>query len=169
MRSPQLPRWLVLALLASLGGNVFLGGYLAGRSGGGGPPGGPGFPPGPPPRPDQFIERMAERLPAADAAVLRRFAEENRDAFVRDDARRREFPQRLRAALLAEPFDAAVFERVLAEHDAAEQQAHGVLRGRLAAAAAALSPEARRTLAENPPPPGPMPPGSIPPGPPPFR
>ena len=166
MNLPQTPRWLALALLASIGGNVFLGGYLAGRSSGFGPPGGPGFPPGPPPRPDLFIERMADRLPAPDAAILRRFADENREIFSRDDGRRRDFLDRLRVALTADPFDPAAFERLLAEHDDAEQQTHALLRGRLAAAAAALSSEARRVLAQNPLPPGPLPPGPLPPGPP---
>lgn len=164
MKSLLSPYWLAVALLASVGGNVFLGGYLAGRGAFFGPPGlhgGP--PPGPPMRPDEFFERMAERLPAADAAILRRFATENRDAFMRDDARRRDFPQQLRAALTAEPFDSAAFERLLADHDAAVQQAHALLRQRLATAAASLSPEARRVLAESPLPPGP------PPGPPPPR
>lgn len=166
LRSPYY--WLAVALLASVGGNVFLGGYLAGRGAFSGPPGLHGGPPGPPMRPDEFFERLAERLPAADAAILRRFAAENRDAFERDDAQRRDFPRRLRAALTAEPFDAAAFEKLLADHDAAIQQAHAVLRQRIAAAAASLSPEARRVLAESPLP-GPPPPPGPPPGPPPPR
>lgn len=161
MKSLLSPYWLAAALLASVGGNVFLGGYLAGRGAFFGPPGHYGGPPGPPMRPDEFFERLAERLPPADAAILRRFAADNRGAFDRDDAHRRDFPQQLRAALTAEPFDPVAFEKLLADHDAAIQQAHALLRQRLAAAAAALSPEARRVLAESPlpgPPPGPPPP-----------
>ena len=168
MKLLQSPYWLAVALLASVGGNVFLGGYLAGRGAFSGPPGlyggPPGPPPGPPMRPDEFFERLAERLPAADAAILRSFVAENRDTFDRDDAHRRDFPRQLRAALTAEPFDAVAFEKLLANHDDKVQQAHALLRQRLAATAAALSPEARRLLAESP-----MPPGGPPPGPPPPR
>lgn len=161
MKSLRSPYWLAVALLASVGANVFLGGYLAGRGAFSGPPGPYGGPPGPPMRPDVFFERLAERLPPADATILRRFAADNRDAFMRDDAQRRDFPQQLRAALTAEPFDPAAFEALLADHDATVQRAHALLRQRLAAAAASLSPEARRLLAESPlpgPPPGPPPP-----------
>ncbi len=163
MRLPQGPRWLGLALLLSLGGNAFLGGYMFGRGDAAPPfgfPAGPppgGFPPGPPPRPEHFIARLAERLPAPDAALVRAFLEENRRSFDADDARRREFPHRMRAAMRADPFDAAAFEQVFAEHDEAEYQTHRRLRGELAKVAAFLSPEARRILADFGPP-GPPPP-----------
>jgi uncharacterized membrane protein len=160
---------LAVVLLLSLGGNAFLGGYLFGRGGptgdhppfgfpGGPPPGMPGGPPGGPPRPDHMAERLLEKLSGPDAAVVRTFLDENRAFFDAEDQRRRGFPGRLRAALTAEPFDAAAFERVLAEHDEGEYQAHRRLRQALTAAAAALSPEARRLLTTLEPPRPPPPP-----------
>jgi uncharacterized membrane protein len=160
---------LAVVLLLSLGGNAFLGGYLFGRGGPvgdrppfgfpGGPP--PGMPGGPP-RPDHMAERLLEKLAAPDAAVVRAFLDENRAFFDAEDQRRRGFPDRLRAALTADPFDPAAFDRLLAEHDEGEYQAHRRLRQALTAAAAALSPEARRLLTTLEPPRPPPPPGPPP-------
>lgn len=163
---------LAVVLLLSLGGNAFLGGYLFGRGGPAGDhppfgfPGGP--PPGGPPRPDHMAERLLDKLSGPDAEAVRAFLDENRAFFDAEDRRRRGFPDRLRAALTAEPFDAAAFDRVLAEHDEGEYQAHRRLRQALTATAAALSPEARRLLTTlEPPRPPPGPPPGLPPGPPP--
>lgn len=155
------PGWLVLALLSSLGGNVFLGGFVLGRGDGRH---------GPPPPPEHMLERLAERLSPADAAVLRGVINAGRGQFDADMARRRGFHDKLRAALTAEPFDPAAFEKMLADHDDGEYAAHQHMRRAMVAAAAALSPEGRRAMADmrppGPPPPGPPPPGPLP-GPPP--
>lgn len=170
MKLPDGPRWLALAMLLSLGGNAFLGGYLLGNRPPflhpdgpppfGPPPDDPGGPGGPgsglPPGPERFVARLADRLPPDDAAILRGALAENREFFEAEDERRRDFPRRLTAALGAEPFDAKAFEQVLADHDESEYLAHQRMRTVLVKVAASLSPGARQTLL-NMRPPGPPP------------
>lgn len=133
---PQHRGLLPLALLASLGGNLFLGGFILGGPRHHGPP-----------DPERFVERLAATLPEADAAMLRRALADNRDALVADRERHRDMPRKIEAALLAEPFDPQALARVFAETDAQEQPARRRMQQALIEVAAALSPEGRRRMA----------------------
>lgn len=121
---------------------MFLGGYLLGRR----PPfGGP--PPGPP-GPMRLLEHMAERLPPDDAALLRAAIEGNRPEMDELARRHREFPDRIRTVLLAEPFDPQALARLFEEQDRREAQVRDHVQSVLIKVAAAMSPEGRRRIAE---------------------
>jgi uncharacterized membrane protein len=149
-------RWVLAALVASAGINLFLAGWVIGGGGAR-----PFFPPGPPPSPDRMIERLADTLPPADAAILREAATRHRRDFEADNERRRAFPERLRAILKSEPFDPATLEAVLREEDVRERESRDRLLADLIAAAGRLSPEARHRIADF----HPEPPHGEPPGP----
>lgn len=136
-------RWSLVALVASLGFNLFLAGMILGRVGGG--PFFNGHPP--PPSPDGFIERIADRLPPADAEIVRKAMSTHRESMDQDMERRRRFGDRVRQALMAEPFDADALGTVIAEEDAAEQESRLRFTKSLVGIARALSPEGRRQLA----------------------
>ena len=97
--------------------------------------------------PDQAAERMAAQLPPADATLLRSAYARHRAEVVQGLAQTAGFPDRLRGALAAEPFDpqalAAVFD--------ANGQGHAALtvalREATLDAVMAMSPEGRRALA----------------------
>lgn len=156
-------RWL---LPASFALNVFLGVALAAHAFR------PGFgPPPPPPKPDKLMERIAETLPPADAAILRSAFEQQRSRLDRFRDHRDDFPDRIRAALQADHFDAETLRRLLAEGRIRRDEFETALETLLVDAASVMSPEGRRKLADWRPlgrPPGP-PPGPPPGGPPPPR
>lgn len=152
MTPPTRSRWLFLALLASLGANMFLAGYLLGAR----PPFGP--PPGPP-NPLRLLEHMAEQLPPDDASLLRAAVESNRPELDELGRRHREFPDRVRAVLRADPFDPQALARLFEEQDRREAQVRERFQSVLIKVAAAMSPEGRRRIAgfrpeDHPPPPG---------------
>lgn len=152
-------RWMPVALLASLGINMFLVGFLSGRR----PP--PWLPPGPPPGPERLIEEISAVLPPDDAALLRRTLDANRDRMAADRNRRMAFRDRVEDALRAEPFDPAALEAVFDEEDERERQSWAGFRKILIETAGAMSAEGRRRMAMFRPGPGGPPPGH-PPGPP---
>lgn len=139
-------RWPMIVLLLSLGANMFLGGFILGHRP---PPFGPPPPPGgPPPDPARMVERVASQLAPEDAAILRRALNANRSLFEDELRRRHEFPNRLRAALKAEPFDPKALLAVFEENDREEAQLRERIAAALVGAAAAMSPEGRRRMAE---------------------
>lgn len=139
-------RWPMIVLLLSLGANMFLGGFLLGHRP---PPFGPPPPGGgPPPDPARMVERVASLLPPEDAAILRRALDANRDLFEEERRRRRDFPNRLRTSLKAEPFDPKALLRIFEENDRDEAQTRGRIAAALVAAAAAMSPEGRSRMAD---------------------
>lgn len=151
-----------VALMLSLAVNMFFAGLAVSHVGRRPPP------PHGPPGPEGFILRLAETLPPDDAALLHRALDANRPTIRAEHEVRESFPQRLRIALLAEPFDPKALIAVFEDTDRQEHALRQRVQASLAEAAAAMSPEGRRRMAEfRPPrhgPPGP------PPGPPPgFR
>lgn len=113
-------RWLTVVLVASLAANVFLAGFVGGRIFAG--PHGPHGPPGrhgPPPGarggdPARVIGEAVALSPTARAAVREAVAA-RRGEFRK--SRRAAFAarERLRATLVAEPFDRAATEAALAD------------------------------------------------------
>lgn len=141
MTRPPLRRWMPIALIVSLAANMFLGGLMLSHFGRRGPPPGP-------PGPERFIEHMASTLPPADAALLRRALDDNRDTLAAERRVREGVPDRIRAALLAEPFDPKALVAVYTDTDQRERELRERVQAALANAAAAMSPEGRRRMAE---------------------
>ena len=150
MTVKALTKWL---LPLSLALNVFLGALIVTHFGP------PHFRPPPPPNPAEMADRMAESLSPADAQVLRQaFAKVAPPSALGDPGA---FHTRLRAALEAPSFDAEALRRDFA----GMSEAHAVFDEQMAAAiieaAAKMSPEGRRKLANGhgpgfgPPPPPP--------------
>lgn len=150
--TPRRPRrWMPIALIVSLAANMFLGGLILSHLGRFGPPPGP-------PGPERFIEHLAATLPPDDAALLRRALDANRDTLAAEHRLRETMPERIRTALLAEPFDAGALVAVFTDNDGRERELRQRVQRALADAAAAMSPEGRRRMAEfRPPRPGPGP------------
>lgn len=141
------PRRLAVALIASVGVNLLLAGVIVGGMGfrpflG---PGGPGGPSGP----DGMIERLAERLNPKDAKIVRDAVRAHRSEFVKNDPERREFPNRIRAALVADPFDPEALRRVLDAEDARDAAFREQLRRTAVRVATEIDPESRKIIAET--------------------
>ncbi len=144
-----------VALMLSLAVNFFFAGLAVSHVGR------PPPPPHGPPGPEGFLLRLAETLPSEDAAILHRALDANRATIRAERDVRDSFPQRLRAALLTEPFDPQALMAVFETTDQQERALRQRVQASLAEAAAAMSPEGRRRMAEFRPqrhgPPGPPP------------
>jgi uncharacterized membrane protein len=135
---------LVIALVVSLGLNVFLGSFIAARAMhrraqieqvGDGPFWGP-------------RGLMRDRKgPLADKA--RGLMARNGAAFAAERARLREAQRKVGAALAAEPFDADALARALAELREATARSQQLMHGALVDLARELPPEQRRELLRN--------------------
>lgn len=153
-----LQRWMPIALMLSMAVNMFFAGLAVSHIGR------PPPPPHGPPGPEGFFQRLAETLPAEDAAILRQAIDANRSTMQAEHEVRESFPQRIRTALLTQPFDPKALMAVFEETDGRERALRQRVVSALVDAAAAMSPEGRRRMAEFRPPHPPGPPGP-PPGP----
>ncbi len=99
--------------------------------------------------PASRIERLAKKLPDADADKLRKSFAAHADEL--PAARKELLAARaaFRKALRAEPFDAAAVEKSLAALDASRAKVRGIIRTAVFGAAAEMSPEGRARLAER--------------------
>jgi uncharacterized membrane protein len=131
-------RWMPVALVASLGINMFLVGFLVGNHGG---------PPPPPPDPQRIVDRAIEMLPPQDADVLRAVWDRLRPSMPPGPPLR-DFPLRVKAILLREPFDPDALSRLFEEQERLEKKRRALLLTGLIEAATAMSPEGRKRLAE---------------------
>jgi uncharacterized membrane protein len=125
-------RLLVIGLLASLGLNMFFAGLTISH-----------LRPPPPFDPLHMLSRLADQLPPTDAAILRQVLDSKAAEMREDEAHFRSFPQRLDAALLAEPFDPAALAAVFADGRGQESAMSAVM----IEAATRMSPEGRHRLA----------------------
>ena len=109
----------------------------------------------PPPDPDQMIEQMSQGLSASDAKILRQ-AFDQEHAFLQDDHGPQDLHKKIRAALLADPFDPNQLQSVF-EEDEKSHHDHGAAIGRMIVTAAKqMSADGRHHLADfRPGPPGP--------------
>lgn len=100
-----------------------------------------------PPHPDTVVERLAAELPVADATLLRAAYARHRTEVSAGFEAISSFPEQVRAALEAEPFDpvalGAVFDANLQGH----ARLTGALREATLDAVMAMSPEGRQALA----------------------
>lgn len=148
MMSIRVPGWRNVALVVSLGANLFLLGVVAG---GGFPPfpdGGPGGPGGPM-GPDAIVERLADRLSPKDAEIVRAALRDHRGRMEGDESVRRDFARRVRAALIADPFDPEVLRRALDEEDIRDQAFRAELRTTVVRVATEITAESRKIIAET--------------------
>lgn len=129
---------LMVMLVASLGINMLVGGFILRQE----------LTHRGPPSVDSFIERMASNLSAADADILRRTFQENREALAVHDQWRAGFHERIGAALTAEPFDPAKLSEVFGEMDRHDTDMHRLMQHSLIKAASEMSPQGRQQMAK---------------------
>ncbi|SEH54492.1 periplasmic heavy metal sensor [Magnetospirillum fulvum] len=125
-----------------------------------------------PPLPDvaRIAERIAETLPAADAAILREIVALRAPEIDLSNHVARSVPDRVRAELGKEEFDPNALRPLFAEFAASHQRMDEALAGLVIEAATRMSPEGRAALARwRPPPPPPGFGGNPPPPPPGFE
>ena len=142
---------IMVALVVSLGVNMFLGGWLLGRAIGdretSAPPSAqrsgtldqPAFP--------AIARRLAQRLPEAERALFKAAFEEHRAALQGANRKLRLSRQAVRRALSAETFDANALDSALDRMAAANDSLQRAIYRAMGEAVKALPPEARRGLA----------------------
>ena len=103
--------------------------------------------------PDVFVrmERIAQTLPAADAAVLRAQIDSSRSAVANAQSAWQGDRDSIRDTLRKEPFDAAALRSVMARTRADRQSYDQALQNLFAEAASKMSHEGRLALANWPP------------------
>jgi uncharacterized membrane protein len=145
-------KWLALALVVSLGANMFMGGLLAGRFAGRPAEGAPTVGNEPPTPPGQqvlaqAIRLMAEALPEADRPGFQQAFFDRRREIMRANVATREARLSLRDAIMADPFDRARVEQAFATLRARNEDVQRVLHTIAIDAIAHLSTESRQALA----------------------
>lgn len=134
--------WFKIALVASLAGNLFLGGVLVG--GGLRPPMKPPFVP----LNGERLEQIIATLPPSDQTILRAALEGPDRRTQRNFATINALRQRSADILRADPFDPAALRAVFEEMDQQMQTVGRNLLADFVAAAEKLSPEGRKVLAD---------------------
>lgn len=125
-------------LIASLVLNLFLIGYLVGRAA--------DVWPTKERRSNSFVERLASRLPVADAEVVRRAAAQRQPEIDKLMAAFRKSRQDVRAALSAPAFDAKTLESAFAESRKSRLAAELAIQDLVLSSAGNLSAEGRANL-----------------------
>ena len=125
-------------LIASLVLNLFLIGYLVGRAA--------DVWPAMERRSDSFVERLASRLPATDADVVRRAAAQRQPEIDKVMAAYRKTRQDVRAALSAPAFDAKALESAFEESRKRRLAAELAIQDLVLSAAGNLSANGRANL-----------------------
>lgn len=141
---PRTRRWPWYLLVASLAGNMLLGGAFAAmllRP----PPPPPG---GPVQGVEAFVERAARHLAPEDTALVRQAFEAERPSLVRMHDTMEELRRRLRAGTLAQPFDPDALRRAFDEAHAVEADLRRRLDARVIETLSRMSEDGRRRLVE---------------------
>lgn len=142
-------RWitvLAVALLLSLGLNLFLGGAIAGRMFGQRSGGALEMTPA---NLKVGIERVLRVLPEADATVMRGMFEAQRGDLRQRFVALQRARKAVGEALRAEPFDAAAFAAAYETMQARSQEVQAAVHGVIKAAVPQMSAEARLAIAER--------------------
>jgi len=146
-------KWVLLALVVSLGLNLFVGGLVVGGR----------FHHPPPgaflherhvdaknePRVFLFVNRMARELPPDERRNFMTVVNGYRGELTEADRNLRDARKRVREAMAAEPFDRAALENAFADVRVRFDDLQKVLHGALADAASRLPPDARQRLAQQ--------------------
>lgn len=107
---------------------------------------------GPPQTPEfgRVVERIAHRVSGSDASALRGAYQSHRDEIVELAGNVRSARERVRAALRADPYDAAVVSAAMADLRTARTTMESAIQGVIQESAAGMSADGRRTLAHGP-------------------
>jgi len=97
------------------------------------------------------IDRLAATLPAADASKMRAEIASHHDEVEATQAKYRAAQDMIRETLRQVPFDAAAMRAAMAQTRAARQNFDQAIQGVVALAAAGMSPDGRKALADWPP------------------
>jgi uncharacterized membrane protein len=146
--------WLLIALIASVAVNLFLGSWMLGRWFGGphmhrhvaamGERGGPaGDAPG-----SSMMRRMAASVPAEYRRDFEVVMEKHRDRIAEAAARAREARDHVRDAIVTEPFDRAALDKAFETLRTRNTALQSETQAAISEAATTLPPEARRRLAD---------------------
>ena len=134
-------RWPWYLLVASLAGNMLMGGVFAAR-----------FLHHPPPGPEhavrRFVERASDVLPPEDAEILRRALEAERETLVRMGGNMEELRRRLEAGVTASPFDPQAVSRAFEAARTTDAELRRRLDDKVVEVLSRMSEEGRRRLAE---------------------
>lgn len=146
MKASKITLWI---LLGSMALNVFLaiviGKHMA-------------IPPFPPPRPTRIIEEIADKLPKADAQILRDSLNAHEAELKEEDHGPEVFHKKMRDVLTAPQFDPEAFRAVADEFQARRERIGSTLTRVMLDALPKMSPEGRQAVADfKPPPPPPRP------------
>lgn len=147
--TPRRRSWLLIALVASLGLNLFLGSWLAGRLLAGPPmfrQGAATAERGAPGR--SVMDRMAASIPAEHRAAFEAVMDRHRDPIADAAAKSREARGQVRDAIAREPFDRAALDMAFETLRARNAALQSATQAAIAEAAAKLPPDARKQLAD---------------------
>lgn len=100
-----------------------------------------------PPNPMRLVERMAETLPSADAAILKEAFARRAAEIQRSQEGMEAMPSRLRAATGAEPFQLDALATAFADGKAARDGLDDAIASAVLDAVSRMSPEGRHKLA----------------------
>lgn len=147
---PRSGKWLLLALVVSLGLNLFVGGLVLGHRLHREPHGDWTRPQHAEnePRIFGFVGRMASALPLGDRKQFIGAMETYHGELAAADARLRQARQKVRDAMAADPFDRTALENAFADVRTSMTDVQKVLHGALADAVSRLPPAARKDLSE---------------------
>ncbi|HEX2116861.1 MAG TPA: periplasmic heavy metal sensor [Alphaproteobacteria bacterium] len=147
--APKRRPWILIALIGSLGLNLFLGGLMVGRWVSGPPhrhvamaervPGG---------EPGRFLNRMASSLPPEHRPVFEGVISKHQDRVAELANQARAAREQVRDVLGKEPFDRAALDRAFETVRARNMALQSEVQMAIAEAAAGLPPEARQRLAD---------------------
>jgi uncharacterized membrane protein len=96
------------------------------------------------------VERIADTLPAADAAILRARIKTDRSIIEDAQEKYRSAQDVIRTAMRAEPWDAEALRTAMTDTRTARQAFDQIIQGAFAGAAAQMSPPGRQALANWP-------------------
>jgi len=144
-------RWVVFALVVSLGLNLFLGSLIVGRWIGGPPHHRGPFAAaerGPAGEPGRILQRMASGLPAEHRAAFEAVAAKHRDRIVELAGQARDARQQARTVLASETLDRAALDRAFEAIRTRNAALQAEIQATIGEAAATLPPDARKQLAD---------------------
>jgi uncharacterized membrane protein len=166
--TPRAAKWLLAGLIVSLGLNLFLGAMMFGRHFH--QPRGEMFAERAVPAADRPLRRIAQRMfasiPDDQRPILESAFAEQRPKLAAASQASRDAREKVRVILNADTLDQAALDRAFAELRGRTEDVQQVMHAAIAGAAAKMSPEGRKRLAEwnpeferrrGPPPPPPAP------------
>jgi uncharacterized membrane protein len=143
-------RWLLIALIVSLGLNLFLGSLMVGRWIAG-PPHHRQFAAaerGPAGEPGRILQRMASSLPQEHRPAFEAVMTKHRERIVELAGQARDARQQVRAILGSEAFDRTSLDRAFENVRTRNLALQAEIQATIGEAAAALPPDARKRLAD---------------------